>query len=48
MEKLANQKRKMTEDLMTKLGEYSVKVYLCKEGEDQPVEIPQNEYGHFF
>jgi len=29
MDKLANQKRKMVDNLMNQLGEYTVKVYLC-------------------
>jgi hypothetical protein len=37
-EKLANGKRKAVEDLMTKLGNYTVKVYLCVDG--QPKELP--------
>lgn len=47
MDKVANSKRKMVENLMTKLGNVnSFKVYLCKDGEN--VEIPEPEYGHFF
>jgi hypothetical protein len=47
MEKVANSKRKMVENLMTKLGDIkSFKVYLCQDGKN--VEIPEAEYGHFF
>jgi len=46
MEKLANGKRKEVENLMTKLGKYTVKVYLCLDG--QPKEIPEADHGHFF
>lgn len=31
---------------MTKLGDYTVKVYLCQNGEN--IEIQPSEYGHFF
>ena len=46
MDKLATSKRKMVEDLMTQLGDYSVKVYLCQEGKN--IELPEAEHGHFF
>jgi gelsolin len=46
LDKVANQKRKMVENLMTKLGEYTVKVYLNIDGDN--VEIPIEEYGHFY
>jgi len=46
MEKLANGKRKEVEKLMTRLGKYTVKVYLCVDG--QPKELPQSDHGHFF
>jgi len=47
MEKLATEKRKNVEALMTKLGGTpTVQVYLCKDG--QNIEIPETEYGHFF
>ena len=46
MDKVANSKRKMVDNLMTKLGDYTVKVYECKDGDN--VELPEAEYGHFF
>ena len=47
MAKLAQEKRKNVEALMTKLGGTpTVKVYLCKD--DQNVELPESDYGHFF
>jgi len=47
MEALATEKRKNVDALMTKLGGTpTVKVYLCKD--DQNVEIPESDYGHFF
>ena len=46
MDKVANQKRKSVENLMTQLGEYTVKVYLNQNGEN--VEIPTEEYGNFY
>lgn len=48
MEKLATEKRKNVEALMTKLGpgEPEVTVYLCKDGKNE--EIPKSDYGHFF
>ena len=47
MDKLANKKREIADKLMTQLGEYTVKVYICGESE-QPEEIPEEEYGHFY
>jgi len=46
MDKLTSAKRKMVENLMTQLGDYTVKVYLNKDGKNQ--ELPEAEYGHFF
>lgn len=46
METLAKQGREAVEKLFNKLGQYTVKVYLCKDGEN--VEIPEEEHGHFF
>jgi len=46
MEALANKKKAQVEALMTQLGSYTVKVYLCKDGAN--VEIPENEHGFFF
>lgn len=46
MDKVANTKRKMVENLMTQLGNYTVQVYLCQDNQNIP--IPENEYGHFF
>ena len=46
MDKLATQKRENVENLLNKLGKYTVKVYLI--GGDAPVEIPEAEYGHFY
>jgi hypothetical protein len=47
LEKLANKKRENAARLMDKLGEYTVKVYLCDQSEE-PVEIDEADYGHFF
>jgi hypothetical protein len=48
MDKVANEKRKNVDALMTKLGDGTptVKVYLCKD--DKNVELHESEYGHFF
>ena len=46
MDKLANKKRENVANLMEKLGKYTVKVYLI--GGDAPVEVPEEEYGHFY
>jgi len=46
MDKVANKKREAVDKLLTKLGKYSVKVYLNQN--DENVEIPEQEYGHFF
>lgn len=47
MEKLATEKRKNVDALMTKLGgEPTVKVYICKDG--QNIELPESDHGHFF
>jgi hypothetical protein len=46
MEKLAKQERGAAEKLFQKLGKHTVKVYLCKD--DENVELPQEEHGHFF
>lgn len=46
MSKVATAKRKMVDNLMTKLGEYTVKVYINKDGDN--IEIPEAEYGHFY
>jgi hypothetical protein len=43
---IAAKKQKVVAELLTKLGKYTVKVYLCKDGENK--EIPEAEYGHFF
>lgn len=48
MEKVANKKREVAAKLMEQLGDYTVKTYLCVEGEDEPREIPEADYGHFF
>lgn len=49
-DKLANKKREMCDKLITKLGDsYKVKVYqIGDEVGENPVEIPEEEYGHFF
>ena len=47
MSKLANKKRENVEKLLTQLGDYTVKVYICGQS-DQPEEIPAEEHGHFF
>jgi hypothetical protein len=48
MDKVANEKRKNVDALMTKLGDGTptVKVYLCKD--DKNIELHETEYGHFF
>jgi len=46
MEKLAAEKRKVVANLLTNLGQYNVKVYLCKD--DTPTELPAEEHGHFY
>ena len=48
MEKLANEKRKNVDALMTKLGEGTPKVdvYLCKD--DKNIKLEEHEYGNFF
>jgi hypothetical protein len=48
MEKLANEKRKNVDALMTKLGDGTPKVdvYLCKD--DKNIKLETHEYGHFF
>lgn len=43
---LAAKKQAVVAELLTKLGKYTVKVYLCKDGNN--VEIPEAEHGHFF
>ena len=43
---IAQQKQKVVAELLTKLGKYSVMVYLCKDGKN--VEIPPAEFGHFY
>ena len=46
MDAIATKKREMVDNLMTKLGKYTVKVYLI--GGEELVEIPVEEYGQFF
>jgi len=46
MDKVATEKRKVVANLLTNLGKYTVKVYLCKD--DTPTELPVEEHGHFF
>lgn len=43
---VANKKREVVKTLLNKLGKYSVKVYLCKDGENK--ELPEEDHGHFF
>ena len=43
---VANKKREVVKTLLNKLGKYSVKVYLCKDGKN--VELPEEDHGHFF
>ena len=43
---LAAKKQEVVAKLLTQLGSYTVKVYLCKDGEN--VEVPEAEHGHFF
>ena len=47
MSKLSTQKRKNVDDLMTKLGKFSVKVYLCNE-DKSITEVSEGEHGHFY
>ena len=46
MDKFAKAERKMVENLMTQLGDYTVKVYLNLDGKN--IEIPEAEHGHFY
>ena len=46
MDKVANKKREAVDELLKKLGKYTCKVYLCRDGQNH--EIPQEEYGHFY
>ena len=49
MDTVANAKRKNYDNLIKKLGtNYTVKVYLCYEDKEEPVEIPKEDHGHFF
>jgi len=43
---VANKKRAAVKQLLNKLGKYTVKVYLCKDGKN--IELPEEEHGHFF
>lgn len=43
---LATKKAEQIESLMTQLGDYTVKVYLCKDG--QNIELPEEAHGFFF
>ena len=43
---ITKKKRTFVDSLLTKLGKYTVHVYLCKDGNN--VEIPEDAYGHFF
>lgn len=49
MEKVANAKRANYEKLIDKIGKsWTTKVYLCYEDKEEPTEIPESDYGHFF
>lgn len=43
---MANKKREVVKQLLNKIGKYTVKVYLCKDGKN--VELPEEDYGHFY
>ena len=46
LDALVAKKRAVVDDMLNTIGEYTLKVYICKNGE--PVPIPESEYGHFF
>lgn len=46
MDEIANKKKTVVNELLSKLGKYTVKVYLCKDGKN--IEIPEEAHGHFF
>lgn len=48
MDRLAAEKRQVVSNLLTKLGNYTVKVYLCVNNDPKGNEIPAAEYGHFY
>lgn len=48
MDRLAQEKREVVSELLTSLGNYSVKVYLCKDKDPKANEIPADEHGHFY
>jgi len=43
---VANKKRQVVKQLLNKIGNYTVKVYLCKDGKN--IELPEEDYGHFY
>lgn len=43
---VANKKRQVVKQLLNKLGNYTVKVYLCQDGKN--VELPEEDHGHFY
>lgn len=43
---VTNKKREVVKQLLNKLGNYTVKVYLCKDGKN--VELPEEDFGHFY
>lgn len=48
MERLAAEKREVVDELLTNLGNYTVKVYLCVDKDPKGNEIPADEHGHFY
>lgn len=44
--KLASKKREVVKQLLNKIGKYTVKVYLCKDGKN--IELPEEDHGHFY
>jgi hypothetical protein len=49
MEKLAQSRRDVVDELLNKLGNnYTVNVYLCKDEDPKANEIPKDEHGHFY